>query len=111
MVVGRREVDGLEQANEGAVAALQVANSPGGHGLVQQPWHSQAEGGDGRFELLAIRGPHAVAALHGAHGRIQHGAAAVTETLARVESWLLAYHAIAAHFFHLAVRIGDDPVT
>ena len=90
----------------------------------QQPWMSpiaqrrltaacrawRAGRRDRRVEVRAVVGDHLVAALHGAHRRFDHGAARVAEALARLQVRLLADHAVAAHFLHLAVGVGDDPV-
>src|SRR5450755_2651996 len=78
--------------------------------LVEYPGHRQPEGRDRRIELLAIIGHHLIAALHGAHGRFDHRAGRVAKSLARLQVRLLADHAIAARFLHIAVRIRDDPV-
>src|SRR5687768_1453674 len=51
-----------------------------------------------------------IAALHGAGGGAQPTAAGVLEGLARLEQRLVADHAQALHLFHLARRIGNDPV-
>src|SRR5262245_309164 len=80
-------------------------------GLMQYTWHRKGEGSDRRVEVLTVVGHHLVGALHRSHRRLEDRAARVAETLAGLEVGLLADHAVAAHFLHLAVGVGDDPVS
>src|SRR5258708_7822785 len=79
--------------------------------LVEYARHRQPEGRDRRVELHAVIGDHLIAALHGADGRLDHGAGRVAKSLPGLQVRLLADDAIAAGFLHIAVRIRDDPVT
>ena len=74
------------------------------------PGIASVNGAIGASKLLAVVGDHLVAALHRADRRLEHGTAGVAEALARLQVRLLADHAVAAHFLHLAVGVGDDPV-
>src|SRR5262252_540031 len=61
-------------------------------------------------ELLAGRGHHAVGSGHETGRRGERHAAGIFEILARLEHWLLAHHAGAAHLLQAALRIGDAPM-
>src|SRR4030066_319864 len=78
---------------------------------MQHTGHTQHELRDLDLELRALTGLHLVAAAHRAALRGQHRAAGIFEALAGFEQRLLAHHALPAHFLHMVVGIGDDPVT
>ena len=76
-----------EQRLQLVAAALDVADGVAGHewpaSSVQHARHREPERRDRRVELLAVVRDHLVAALHGADGRLEHGAARIAEALAR----------------------------
>ena len=72
---------------------------------------SQLEGGDPDVEDLIGGVDHLEAALHRAEGCRKWAEGRVIEMLAWIEHRVLADDAGAAHFFDMAVGIGDDPVT
>src|SRR3989338_1121541 len=78
---------------------------------MQHTRHTQHELRDLDLELRAVLGLHLVAAAHRADLRGQHRAAGIFKALARLEQRLLAHHALPAHFLHMVVCIGDDPMT
>jgi hypothetical protein len=78
---------------------------------MQNTRHTQHELRDLDFELRTLVSLHLVAAAHRADLRGQHRAAGVFEALAGFQQWLLAHHALPAHFLHMVIGIGDDPMT
>src|SRR5215472_15044751 len=61
-------------------------------------------------ESLAGRVHHAVGSGHETGRRGERHAAGIFEILARLEHWLLAHHAGAAHLLQAALRICDAPM-
>src|SRR5690606_40985311 len=53
---------------------------------------------------------HVEAALHAADFGVHQRTAGIGMAVPRRQVRLLADHAFAAHFLHLAVAVGDDPV-
>src|SRR5437764_167358 len=78
--------------------------------LVHGPWNRQSELRDRSIETITIIGEHLVTAAHRADGGFQHRAGGVMEVFAGQQVRLFADDAVAAHFLHLAVGIGNDPV-
>ena len=60
---------------------------------------------------MTIGCEHLIAAVHGADRRLHHTTAGVAKALAGREQGLLTNHTLAMYFLHLAVAVGDDPVT
>ena len=77
---------------------------------MQYARHAQHELRDGNREFSAIHFAHLITAGHGADLRRQHRTAGVLEALPRLDDRLLAHYALAFHFLHVIVGIGDDPV-
>jgi len=65
--------------------------------------------GDVHIKLLTVFSNTKVAAVHGACGRAQAGAAGVFKLLAWFEEWLMAHYAKAFDFFVRAVGVVHIP--
>ncbi len=65
--------------------------------------------GNVHIKLLTVFGHAKIAAVHGAGGRAQAGAAGVFKLLAGLEKWLVAYYAKAFDLFVRAVGIVHIP--
>ncbi len=77
---------------------------------MRSQWSGQENRRNVSGKFLAILADHLVTALHGAKAGRQHCTAGVVEGLSWRDQGLLADDAAAAHFFHLVVVIGNDPV-
>jgi hypothetical protein len=72
--------------------------------------YTQYELRDLDLELRAIISLHLVAASHRSHLCGQHRATGIFEALAGFQHRLFANHALSAHFLHMVIGIGNDPV-
>ena len=110
-----REFQHLQERAEFRVTALNIADYIERQDTpltsVKNSRHRQPERSDRGVELLSVVGHHLIAALHGADGSLYDRTAGVAKSLARLEVRLLADDAVAAGLFHVAVGVGDDPVT
>src|SRR5579871_3071387 len=78
--------------------------------LVKRAWRRQRELRDRRLERRAIRRHHLVRAPHRAYRRADLRSTRVLEPFTGLQQRLVPHHADAAHFAHVVVRVGDDPV-
>ena len=73
--------------------------------------YGKAERCDDGIEAVTVLGHHLIAALHAADTGRQQRSAGVDVVLARCDQRLFADDAGATHFLHVAVAVGDDPVS
>ena len=72
---------------------------------------TQYELGNGRVKFSAVLRYHLVAARHSAHLCGEHRTACILEALVWPEDRLFAHDPLAAHFLHILIGIGNNPMT
>ena len=81
-----------------------------GKRLMQNTRDTQHELWNFNLERCAVLILHLVTAAHRADLCGQHCAAGIFETLARFEQGLLTDYTLPAHFLHMVMGIGDNPM-
>ena len=76
LIAIRRELQPLDERAQLCIAALDIANRVARQeSLLQDTRHGEPERRDRGVEALAVVAQHLIAALHGAHRSLNHGAA------------------------------------
>jgi len=73
--------------------------------------HGQGKSGDRRLKGCTILGHHLITALHAADRGFQHTETVISVFSTRWNHGLFANHAFTLHLLHLAIGIGNKPVT
>ena len=77
---------------------------------MQYARHDEGEFRDFDLEMTPLGAGKSVAAAHRSDRGRNLAGAGVVVGFAGCQYWLLANDAEAAHFLHMSVRVGDDPV-
>src|SRR5690606_4553191 len=88
----------LRRGQRGAVVSVQGVGA------------GQSENRNAGVEQGAVIGLHDVVATHTANAGAQHGTRGIAVGFTRLNGGLFAHHAVAFHFLHLVVAIGNKPV-